>query len=56
LERWSDHVYGQRRLNGPMVTGGTNVTAATVSSGLLTAAADGVLGGHYVSARSPRGR
>lgn len=43
-------------LNGPVVTGGSNITAGTVSSGLLTAADDGVLSSNYVSQDSPAGR
>ena len=42
--------------DGAVLTGGSNITAGTVSSGLLTVAADGVKSGNYISANSPLGR
>ena len=41
---------------GPVLTGGSALTVGTVSTGQLTAAADGVLSGNYVSPDSPAGR
>jgi hypothetical protein len=41
--------------DGPPIVTGTNITAATVSSGLLDSS-DGVLSGTYVSPQSPAGR
>jgi hypothetical protein len=42
--------------NGSILTGGSNATAGTVSSGSLTRAEDGVLSGNYISPDSPLGR
>jgi hypothetical protein len=42
--------------NGPILTGGSNISAGTVSSGTLTQAEDGVLSSNYVSPDSPAGR
>lgn len=41
---------------GAVLTGGSDLTAGTVSSGLLTQAEDGVLESNYVSPDSPQGR
>jgi hypothetical protein len=41
---------------GAPLTGGTNITAGTVTTGRLTNAADGVLAGNVISAESVRGR
>jgi hypothetical protein len=44
-------------LQGAPITSGTNITAGTISTGKLTAAPDGVLGGtHGPSPQSPRAR
>jgi hypothetical protein len=42
--------------NGAPLTGGSNASAGTVSTGQLTTADDGVLSGNYVSQESPLGR
>jgi hypothetical protein len=42
--------------DGPPIVAGSNITAGTASSGLLTLADDGVLSSNYVSPLSPAGR
>jgi hypothetical protein len=42
--------------DGPPLTGGSDITAGTVSTGDLTLVEDGVLSANYVSSESPAGR